>query len=468
MERRKRILSVVLAATMVGGTLAGCSGQGGDASKDTGSAQSTQGAQESKGETGDASSGEKVSLTIMHMGTEEGIKNGDIESIMMHQVVENFKAKYPDVDLKEEIVGQEAGYETKIKTLAAANEIPDLAMLLPSMMSSFYENGQILDLAPVLKEESEWADTFADGMFGDYTFGDQILGIPRCSIANHVIYYNTEIFKECGMDSFPADEVEFKEAVQKLKEKGYIPLATGNKGKYAIASQVMPGILMKFNNSDWYEKVKNYDGASFEDPDAVAAIKYMEELMQMGLFNENVNSLDPNQARQLYYDKKAAMYIEGSWSVSNLISEAPQEILDATDMTIFPTVKGKEDLKNQIVGGQGWGISISSNVTDAQKAAAINFLKEMSAPEIQTLLIEGGSLATARNIEYDESKLNPLFAEFLEMYNSHDKIVGCPEVQLSTAYMDASYVGYQEMSIGAITAEELAAKLQEAHESAKK
>ena len=54
------------------------------------------------------------------------------------------------------------------------------------------------------------------------------------------------------------------------------------------------------------------------------------------------------------------------------------------------------------------------------------------------------------------------------MYNSYDKIVGCPEVQLSTAYMDASYVGYQEMSIGSLTPEELAAKLQEAHESAKK
>lgn len=462
MKKTKRILSVVLAAMLFGGTLAGCGGQGDDASKDTGSAQ------ESKGEAEDSSSGGKVSLTIMHMGTEEAIKNGDIESIMMHQVVENFREKYPDVDLKEEIVGQEAGYETKIKTLAAANEIPDLAMLLPSMMSSFYENGQILDLAPVLEEESEWYDSFADGMFGDFTFGDQILGVPRCSIVNHVIYYNTEIFKECGMDSFPADEEEFKNAVQKLKDKGYIPLATGNKGKYAIASQVMPGILMKFNSSGWYEKVKNYDGASFEDEDSMAAIKYMEELMQMGLFNENVNSLDPNQARQLYYDKKAAMYIEGSWSVSNLISEAPQEILDNTDMTIFPAVKGKEDLNNQIVGGQGWGISVSSSVTDEQKEAAINFLKEMSAPEIQTLLIEGGSLATAKNIEYDESKINPFFAEFLEMYNSYDKIVGCPEVQLSTAYMDASYVGYQEMSIGAITAEELAAKLQEAHESAKK
>ena len=110
MERRKRILAVVLAATLLGGTLAGCGGQGGDTSKDTGS---TQGTQESKGETGGSSSGERVSLTIMHMETEEGIKNGDIESIMMHQVVENFKAKYPDVDLKEEIVGQEAGYERR-------------------------------------------------------------------------------------------------------------------------------------------------------------------------------------------------------------------------------------------------------------------------------------------------------------------------------------------------------------------
>ncbi len=451
MRKRTQILSVVLAAAMVGGMLAGCSGTEKDAKE--------------SGAGGDSS---KTTLTIMHMGTDEAIKNGDIESIMMDKAVDNFKSKYPDVELVEEIVSQEAGYETKLKTLAAANELPDLIMALPSMMGSFYENGQIQDLTPVLEANQEWADTFADGMFGDYTFGDHILGVPRCSIVNHVIYYNKDIFAKCGMDSFPANEQEFKEAVKTLKEKGYIPLATGNKGKYAIASQVMPGILMKFNSNEWYEDVKNYNGASFEDESSVEAITYLKELMDLGLFNEDVNSLDPVQVRQMYYDGKAAMYIEGSWSVSNLINEASQEILDNTEITVFPPVKGKEELKGQIVGGQGWGISLREGLAEDQQEAAVNFLKEMSAPEIQTLLIEGGSLATAKEVDYDESKLDPLFVKFLDMYNSYDKIVGCPEVQLSTAYMDASYVGYQEMSIGSLTPEELAAKLQEAHESAKK
>ena len=43
--------------------------------------------------------------------------------------------------------------------------------------------------------------------------------------------------------------------------------------------------------------------------------------MKMGLFNEDVNSLEQSQARQLYYSGKAAMAAEGSWIIGNFINE---------------------------------------------------------------------------------------------------------------------------------------------------
>lgn len=448
MKRKRKILSTVIVMLMLGSIISGCSEK-----------------EKQENKEGDS---DKVKLTIMHTATEESVNQGSTAAIAMKKAIENFRDKYPDVELAEEIVGHDAGYETKVKTLAAANELPDLFEALPSMMSSFYDNGQILDLAPTLEKEKEWTESLADGMFGDFVFGDTVLGSPQSSIVNHVVYYNKEIFKKCGIETFPADAEEFKEAVKILKDNGYIPVAAGNKGKYVIASQIMPGILMKYNSQEWYEDLKNYKGASFEDKGALDAIKYLKELMDLGMFNEDLNSLEPLQARQLYFNGKAAMCIEGSWALTNIISEAPQEIVDNTELTIFPPVKGKEELEEQLVGGQGWGISVKSGLSEAQQEAAINFLKEMTGPEIQTIMVEGGVLPTAKEVEYDESKVHPLYKKFLDMYHSYDKIVGCPEVQLSTTYMDASYVGYQEMSIGALTPEELAAKLQEAHESAKK
>lgn len=411
-----------------------------------------------------ATSSERIKLAMLDMKTEEAVK-GSVEGLVYREAVNSFKAENPNLQLEEEVISHEV-YETKVKTLAAANELPDIFEALPSFMKQFYDNDQILDLKPLMAADSEWGSRFPDGSLGDMTFGENVLATPRVAIANHVILWNTEIFKKCGIEKFPANSDEFKVAVKTLKDNGYIPLACGNKGKYLISSQIMPGILFKFASADWYESLKNNKGAKFTDPAPLAAITYLDELMKMGLFNEDVNSIEPQQARALYYDEKAAMCLEGSWVISNFINETTQDIRDKTDITIFPQVADKPELANQIVGGQGWGSVLSSRLKDKPLALACDFLKRLTSPEAQGKLVEGGSLAVVENALYDKSKLDPFFNEFLSMYNSYTTIVGCPEVQLSVDYMDASYTGYQELSIGSITPQQLAEKLQAAQEAA--
>lgn len=413
-----------------------------------------------------ASAEEKEQLVIMHQWTDEVMEQGNAEGQAVQHAIENFQEKHPDVEVVIESLTQEAGYESKIKTLAAADELPDVFFALPSMMTSFYKNGQVLDLKPILEEDTEWYETFADGAFGDFTYGDAILGAPRCAIANSVLFYNKAIFEECGINEFPSTMDEFLEAVKTLRENGYIPLATGNKDQFAIASQVMPGILFKFVDASWYEKLRNYDGASFEDEDALAAISFMNELMQAGMFNEDANSCDIYQAREYYYSGKAAMYLEGSWVVSSFITDCQADTLENTEITLFPVVEGKEELDGQMVTGQGWGFSINSQISEEKQALAVDFLKELTSEEVQAECVENGLLTVLKEVSYDESKLDPFYVKFLDLYAAKSAKVGCPEVQLSTAYMDASYTGYQELSVGTVTPEELAASLQEAHESA--
>ena len=454
---QKRIVSIILSVLLVATLLSGCGSQSGEGTTETTTETTTA-----------TSTDDDNTLTIIHMWTDELVEQREMEAVAVKHALENFKEKYPDVTVIEEQVSQNAGYESKIKTLAAANELPDLFGALPSMMGTFYDNGQVMDLAPVLAEESEWYNTFADGAFGDFQNGDAILGVPRVAIVNHVLYWNEAIFKECGIAEYPKNEQDFLEAVKILKENGYVPMATGNKGKFMIASQVMPGILFKYVGKDWYENLRNFEGASFEDPESIAAITYLDSLIKAGLFNEDANSIDEFQAREMYYSGKAAMYVEGSWSISSLIADGNDEIKENTNFEIFTTVEGKEDLEPQIITGQGWGFSLNANLSDKKKENALNFLKELTSPEIQKELVESGSMSILKNVDYDESKLDPLQTEFLELYSSKTVQIGCPEVQLSTAYMDASYTAYQELSVGDITPEELAKTLQKAHESSKK
>ena len=417
--------------------------------------------------TEEVKAAEKQTLSIMHMWTQDMADGGDMEAIAIRKAIDNFKEKHPDVEVEEEVLSQNAGYAEKLATLAAANELPDVFCALPANMTAFYENGQVMDMKPILENESEWYDSFADGAFGDYTYGEAILGAPRTAIVNHVLYWNQDIFSKCGIEEFPKTADEFLDAVKTLKENGYIPMASGNKGQYSVASQIMPGILFRFVSGDWYENLRNYEGASFEDEDALEAIKYMDELIKEGIFNTDLNSIDEFQGRELYYSGEAAMYVEGSWSVASMISDASQELRDVTNITTFPVVEGKEDLGSQLVSGTGWGLSLNAELSDEKTALAVDFLKEMTSEEIQSEMVEAGLLPVIKNVTYDEATLDPFYQKFLELYNSMETRVGCPEVQLSSAYMDASYTGYQELTIGTITPEDLAASLQAAHESAK-
>lgn len=410
--------------------------------------------------------GEKETFTIMHYWTDEVINQGNAEGIAIQEAIEGFKEAHPELDVVVETITQDAGYESKMKTLAAADELPDVFVALPSMMNTFYDNGQILDLAPILEEEKEWADSFEDGAFGDFTFGDTILGAPRCAIANSILFYNKDIFDKCGIKEFPKTTDELLDAVKILKENGYIPFANGNKTQYALASQFMPGLLFKFADAKWYENLKNYEGATFSDEDPMAAIQYLQTLIDEGAFNEDLNSIDVDQARQLYYSEKAAMYVEGSWVVASFITDCSDEVKEKTELTVFPTAPGKEDLDGQIVSGQGWGFSVNAGISEEKQELAVEFLKEMTSPEIQAAGVERGLVSVLKDTPYDESKIDPLYQKFLDLYASKEIKVGCPEVQLSTDYMDASYTGYQELSVGAVTPEELANNLQEAHEMA--
>lgn len=408
---------------------------------------------------------EKIVISMLSHYLPEAAADGNAESMMYRMAVDKWLANHPEIELHEETVSHEV-YETKVKTLAAANELPDIFAALPTYMKSFYENGQIIDLRPYIEDDAEWNDRYVAGALGDFEYGDVYLGAPRVAIYNSLIVYNTEILAEVGYDHFPATTEEFTECVIALKDAGYIPVSCGNKGQYALSSQNMPGLLFKFCGVDWYNSIRNYGDAKFTDEAPVAAITYLNELIKLGMLNEDANSIEQPQSEQMYFDRKAAMTSEGSWLIMNLIRDCPQDVLDVTDIAIFPPLADKPEYADQIVGGQGWGMSLSSALEGRKLELALDFLKTLTDPEIQAFAVEGGLLSVIKDPPYDESKLHPFYNEFLDILSQYNTVVGCPEVQLSAEYMDASYVGYQELSIGAVTPEELALSLQEAHESA--
>ena len=46
----------------------------------------------------------------------------------------------------------------------------------------------------------------------------------------------------------------------------------------------------------------------------------------------------------LYYDKKAAMFFDGAWSVGTMIQNCPEDVLATTHVGLMPAVEGESGM----------------------------------------------------------------------------------------------------------------------------
>lgn len=72
-----------------------------------------------------AMAGEEITLYFMHFYSEA---DQDSYSVSFHQILNQFIKNNPQYKIKQEILSHD-NYEVKIKTLAAANELPDVFMI---------------------------------------------------------------------------------------------------------------------------------------------------------------------------------------------------------------------------------------------------------------------------------------------------------------------------------------------------
>lgn len=461
----KKVFLKIVAFLVATGLILTCvaCGTGGQTSSQATKESSTNGTSRNEAGTSNAPA-EKTKISVYHMYVDSYM---GIEGMLFRDLIKQFPVDNPNVELTEEKVAHDI-YMTKIQTLGASNDLPEVFTALPPLQQTFANNKSIIELNGILDADSAWKDSFIDGAFDDHTVGGKILAIPYTSLLSHILFYNKDIFNKCGIDKFPGTLDEFKDAVVKIKAKGYIPLACGNKGKDPLASTIMPGLVFRYLNTDWYNSVRESKGAKFTDPEYIKAIDTLGELIKLGMFNSDLNSIDNTQARLNYYAKgKAAMFVWGSWVISQMIADVPKDILEQTEMAMIPSQAGKQDLASLCPGGTGWGWCISSKATGNKLDTAVKFLKGMTNKDIQTKILDGGSLTAVKVTATDPAKLNPFFNKFLAFRDSV-KMVPCPEIQLSALYVDASYTGYQSFSVGGVTSQQLAEQLQKAMDDAAK
>ncbi|SDX56072.1 extracellular solute-binding protein [Paenibacillus sp. PDC88] len=409
------------------------------------------------GTSGNNEDSEKVSITIWHNWTGQ-----DAKAVAMRGIIEQFRADHPNIEVIDEGLPSD-GLRTRLRTVAAADEMPDLFVMWPDAMTKEFVKGDLLQpINEELDQNPEWKDKFIPNALDGYTVDGNIYSVPMNLAPSSFIYYNEALFKEHGV-KVPTTWAELESAIQTFNEKDVIPIALGNKANWVVQSTLFSTLADRITGTEWFLSAIEQSGAKFTDPAFVEALNVLKKLGDSGAFQDGFNSIDETQMMQLYFQGKAAMVINGGWALANLVNNAPEEVLNNTHITILPPIEGGKGQENVTAGVVGTGLGVSKKLTGERKEAAMELFYELAGPDGQKATLESSTLVSY-DVELDRSKAHPLFVELYELMQDV-KITPVYDSKFGSAATEVVNNSLQELLMNG-NPEEVARKIQDAQAAA--
>jgi len=358
----------------------------------------------------------KVKFTLWH-----SYVGADQRAEFMADRLAAFAKANPDIVIDEQQIPRDQ-YQTKLKTMAAAGSLPDAFVIWPNAMCIEFANaGLLADINNLLDKNPAWKNAFSPRALDEFTVKGKTYSAGLGVSLTSVIYYNKVIFAKYNV-KFPTTYAELKDAIQVFNKNGIIPIAFGNKPLWPAQSTIFSCLANRMTGSQWLNDVlAKKNNAKFTDAPFIQALNIMKELNDLGAFNKDYNTIDNVQMRRYYYKGEAAMMIDGSWALSDMIANAPQSVLDNTELAVFPDFGGKGDPK-VMSGVSGTGIAINAKASPAQKEAIGKFIMFISGEESQRLFPKYYIPISFKSIPIDRKTINPLYAKMLTLIEEHPLI----------------------------------------------
>lgn len=397
------------------------------------------------GASGGSGDGDQVELTFWNIWNEASPQNEASKA-----AVERFMEENPDIKIVQENIAHDQ-FKVKVKTQAAGRQLPDLVQVWPGAELTPLVEGELI--RPIDDILDTWDGMINESMLADYNVDGTQYAIPANVSPTSLVFYNKDMLAEAGYEEIPATYDEFKKLIEDLKAQGDIPITLGNKGQWLLQSSYISTIGDRMTGSDFLEDVLAGE-AKFTDERFVKAVEVIQEMTEMEAFNNDFNTLDNIQHRELFVNKEAAMMIDGAWSLGPILESVEEE--SNLGIGIFPEIEGGDGDPQAVSAVTGTGIAISSELEGKELEAAQKFLQSFYSEEYYTDLMEGDILVAA-DIETPEGASEAL--KQVSEIISH-KTTPVYDAAVPVDLTDAINSGLQEVSIGSLTPKQFAENLQ--------
>lgn len=459
---KKKLISALLCASMVACMTAGCGDSG---NSDKGGTEGSTG-----GSTNSSDLAYSGDLEFMHFSTEEE-SQGNGGSDGMRTVLQQWDDANPDINLTQTVLAN-TDYKTQIQTLANADDLPDVFMIQGMNVKAWAKQGLILDLTDEIKN-SPYASDYNEDYFTPFKDEDgNIYGFPALTGGTcTVVVYDSKAWSDAGYDTFPSTWEDVEAAIPKLKDAGYQEtIAFGNNAQWQMNSCFLSTLGDRYTGKDWYESMINKEGASFEDPEFIAALTETQRLFKdTEIFNKDFNAISNEDAREYYISGDAPAFIGGNWDVSYIqASLEGTDLYDTTKFAVLPQPADAQYDKNSQNIGLGYAVAINSKLKDDpdKLKAAIDLAEYITGPEFANYVTENYALGGLTKVaDVDLSKFDQFTQDF---YNySYVDTTPCEiyDSYLSSDIWSVVNTDLQDMVNGDKTPEEVAADAQAAYES---
>lgn len=288
-----------------------------------------------------------------------------------------FMEEYPNIQVNVSYQGSYTDLRTTVQTQLSANEGPDVAVMLATDLLSFVEDGSIVrlqDYVNDMEDGAAYADSFFDAFLLNSTDenGD-IWAIPY-QRSTPLLYYNKELFGEAGLDPEqpPRNRDEMIEVAQALTNDDRWGLWFPSEG-FPI------WLFSSFQIAGGQPLVEESPvEVFFNTPQTVEGLQYLLALSQeYGVMPEG--GLSWGDGPTIFTSGESAMLLHTTGSLTRILNEAPFEV----GAGFLPFGPAGEDGTGYGAPTGGGNLYIFENSTDEEKAAAWEWVKFLTRPEIQ-------------------------------------------------------------------------------------
>lgn len=286
------------------------------------------------------------------------------------EILKRFTDTNPYITVVNESNTADEAWKARVTTDFSSGNDPDVVQYFNGPDAKILiENKKVVAIEEIKKVYPDYAKNIsAEAMTYMKEYDGKHYGVPVRGFYEG-LFCNTDLFEKYSLD-LPTDWLKLEAAIQKFSQEGVIPIAASfsDVPHYLIEHL----ILAEGGIEDHSVNPK----VSYPESWA-KGISYLKTFKDMGAFPVDVNATKNDIVANLFYNKQAAMIIDGSWSIGSIKDS------DTTVIIPFPpTPEGKKDPSDIIVGFTvGFYISTKAWNNPVKRDAAIKLVNVLTSDE---------------------------------------------------------------------------------------